>query len=103
MPSAARPNSSLVSAMMMPRSAAIAAPRSYTVRVVRRSRSASSAPIRVTTSSNVMNSSCSPAGAFVVGVKIGSGSRDPSTRPPGRATPDTAPVFSYSRSPSPAR
>jgi hypothetical protein len=38
-----------------------------------------------------MGSSCSPTGALVDGVKIGSGSREPSVSPSGRLTPLTAP------------
>ena len=51
---------------------------------MRRSSCAMSAPSWAETSSKVMNSSCWPSGALVVGVKIGSGSRDPSTRPVGQ-------------------
>jgi len=36
-------------------------------------------------------------------VKIGSGSREPSTRPRGSTTPEIAPVAWYSLSPDPAR
>ena len=39
----------------------------------------------------------------VDGVKIGSGRREPSTRPSGRATPDTDPLARYSDSPPPVR
>jgi len=102
-PSGAWPNSSLVSAMRMPRWAAMAAPRRYTSSVIRRSCPATSAPTRSATSSKVMNSSCSPAGALVVGVNTGRGSFDPSTRPSGSATPETAPDFRYSERPRPAR
>ena len=37
-------------------------------------------------------SSCSPKAALVAGVKIGSGSREPSTSPGGSATPHTSPL-----------
>ena len=43
------------------------------------------------------------AGAFVDGVKIGSGSRSPSTSPAGRGMPLTAPVDVYSPRPPPVR
>ena len=48
-------------------------------------------------------SSCSPNAAFVAGVKIGSGSRDPSTRPSGRGTPQTERLRWYSSQPDPVR
>jgi hypothetical protein len=75
----------------------------YTASVSSRNRAAVSAPTAATTSSNVMNSSCCPTGAFVVGVKIGSGSFEPSTSPSGSGTPDTVPRLRYSSRPSPAR
>jgi len=43
------------------------------------------------------------AAAFVVGVKTGSGSRDPSPRPGGSRTPEIVPVSRYDARPSPAR
>ena len=101
-PSAAQPNSSLVSATMMPRSAAISAPRAVDLQgelaAAPRRRSA---PSCATTWSKVMNSSWVPSGALVVGVKIGSGSRDPSTSPAGRGTPEIDPSRWYSFSPLP--
>ena len=66
--------------------------RSYNCRVSSRSRPAVSAPTRATTSANAMFSSCSPSSALVAGVKIGSGSREASTRPGGSGTPQTRPV-----------
>ena len=50
-----------------------------------------------------MFSSCSPIGAFVAGVKIGSGSRSPSTNPLGSAMPQTVPEAWYSAHPDPVR
>ena len=41
--------------------------------------------------------------AVVAGVKIGSGSRLPSTSPPGSARPHASPVSAYSRRPEPVR
>ena len=48
-------------------------------------------------------SSWSPISALVAGVNSGSGSRSPSTRPPGSAIPQTSPVSAYSRRPDPVR
>ena len=42
-------------------------------------------------------------GRFVVGVKTGSGSFEPSSSPSGSTTPHTAPVARYSSSPPPVR
>ena len=84
----ANPNSNFVSARRIPRSPAIPAPRSYRAIEISRRRSASPRPTRSTVSSNVSGRSC-PAAAFVVGVKIGAGSLEDSSRPPGSATPHT--------------
>ena len=46
-------------------------------------------------------SSCSPNAAFVAGVKIGSGSREPSTSPSGSGTPHTERLCWYSSQPGP--
>ena len=81
---ARRPNSSLVSARMMPRSRAISSARGVDRQrevaqpVAQRRRRWSRRP-----SSKVTFSSCSPSSALVAGVKIGSGSREPSSRPGG--------------------
>src|SRR4029077_7833182 len=93
-PSGAHPNSSFVSAMMMPRLAASSAPCWYTSRVIRRSSLAVPAPSSATTSSKVTNSSC-PDVAFVLGVNTGSGSFEPSASPGGNGTPDTEPDARY--------
>ncbi|TQL75196.1 hypothetical protein FB566_0693 [Stackebrandtia endophytica] len=90
-PAESVPNSTFVSAMMMPRSAANAAPRRYSLNVRSRNCSAVSAPNRSTTPWKLIGSSCSPTGALVEGVKTGSGNRSPSRSPGGNATPDTAP------------
>ena len=58
--------------------AAISSARAYTDRVRSRSAAAASAPTSATTASYETFSSCSPSAALVAGVKIGSGSRDPS-------------------------
>ena len=50
-----------------------------------------------------MFSSCCPRGALVAGVKIGSGSCEPSSSPAGSGTPHTDPLCRYSRQPDPAR
>ena len=97
------PNSSLVSARITPRSRAIASARPYTASVSSRSDAAVSAPTVSTTVSNGTFSSCSPSSALVAGVKIGSGSREPSTSPAGSAMPVTEPDTRYSASPDPVR
>ena len=91
-PSGARPNSSLVSAMRMPRGSAMSWPRWYTSSVIRRSCAAVSAPTAAMTPAKVMGSSCCPAGALVVGVNTGSGSREPSARPAGSGMSWMVPV-----------
>ena len=48
-------------------------------------------------------SSCSPSGALIAGVKIGCGSREPSTRPGGSSMPHTVPDAWYSAQPDPVR
>ena len=48
-------------------------------------------------------SSCSPSGALIAGVKIGCGSREPSTRPSGSSIPHTVPDARYSAQPDPVR
>ncbi len=48
-------------------------------------------------------SSCSPIGALIAGVKIGSGSFEPSTSPAGSGTPHTVPDAWYSTQPDPVR
>src|SRR5215213_9942457 len=53
--------------------------------------------------SGVSTSSCCPSGALVVGVEIGSGSREPSRSPLGSLTPQTVPVCVYSAQPDPVR
>ena len=53
--------------------------------------------------SKLMFSSCSPASAFVAGVKIGSGRRSLSRRPGGSGMPQTVPLAWYSFQPEPAR
>ena len=77
---------------MMPALGAISAARRYTARVSSRSCPARSAPTQRPTVAKSIASSCSPTGALVDGVKTGSGSREPSTRPGGSATSRTAPV-----------
>ena len=67
----------------------LVAPREDRRRSGRAPRRARSAPISASTSAYGIGRSCSPIGAFVVGVKIGSGSREPSTSPSGSATPET--------------
>src|SRR5680860_475900 len=66
-----KPNSTLVSASRMPRSAAISLPRLRIAMVRSRTRSATGIPISAATSSNVIGSSCARSGALVDGVKIG--------------------------------
>ncbi len=68
-----------------------------------RNRSAVWAPTLSATSAKVIGSSCSPTGALVDGVKIGSGRMDASTSPRGSSTPETFPVLSYSFRPPPVR
>ena len=48
-------------------------------------------------------SSCSPIGALMAGVKIGSGSLSPSRNPSGSGTPHTVPLCWYSTQPEPVR
>ncbi len=73
-----------------------------------RSSAATSSPTVTTTASKSTFSSCSPRSALVAGVKIGSGSREPSWRPggsafaadpPGGPVVDAAPTRSGSRGP----
>ena len=79
-PSSMRPNSNLVSATMMPRCSACAAPREYSRSVRLRSFSIVSRPTIRPASSSLMLMSC-PVAALVAGVKIGSGSRSDSRSP----------------------
>jgi hypothetical protein len=87
--SPASPNSIFVSAMMMPAAAAIPSARLYTARLAAMIRSVSSLPMRRAISSIEMGRSCSPSGAFVEGVKMGSGSLEDSLSPAGRRIPET--------------
>src|SRR5665647_3086865 len=91
------------SASRMPRSAAISLPRLRIAMVRSRTRSATGIPLSAATSSNVIGWSCSPIGALVDGVKIGEGSREPSTSPAGRGTPQTEDASRYSARPLPVR
>ncbi len=67
-PALSRPNSTFVSAMMIPRSSARADARSNSASVSRSSSRAVSAPTSETASSRVMFSSWSPISALVDGV-----------------------------------
>ena len=83
-PAASRPNSNFVSARMMPRSAASSAATRVDAegQVAQPLRGLRARPPRPPPSKETF-SSCSPSSAFVAGVKIGSGSRSPSTSPAG--------------------
>src|SRR3989344_2406868 len=70
-PSSSRPNSNLVSAMMMPRVAAYSTAALYRAIEVSRTLAASSAPMIASHCSKLMFSSWSPTAALVEGVKIG--------------------------------
>ena len=96
-----RPHSSFVSATMMPRVAAYAAPRRNTSRLWLRSRLAASVPMRSAIQSNETFSSC-PESALVAGVKMGSGNCDPAASPAGSLTPQIDPLRRYSVSADPA-
>ena len=91
-----------MSARISPAPSAISAAREYSASVSSRSSSAR-APTAETTAAKSIASSCSPTSAFVDGVNTGDGSREPSTRPAGRATSRMEPVFEYSTVPEPDR
>ena len=77
--------------MMIPLSAAYSAAVRYSSIEIRSTSANRSSPTRPAACSAVSGSSC-PSAAFVVGVKIGSGSRSDSRSPSGRAIPQTSPL-----------
>ncbi len=101
-PSAACPNSNLVSAMMMPRSSARAAATRYSSRLARLSSSAKAAPSASRIAPNVTFSSW-PSSALVAGEKMGGVSGADSTRPSGRGSPAKVPAARYSFQADPDR
>ena len=96
------PSSNLVSAMMIPRSAASAAPFSYTAREMSRAALATSTPTMSHASSNPMFSSW-PLSALVEGVNTGWGSRVDCSRPLGSGWPCMVPDAWYSFQAEPDR
>ena len=91
-PFSSRPNSNLVSAMMMPRVAAYSAAVVYSWMLISRIFAASSALMRCSISSKLMFSSCSPRSALAAGVNSGCGSLSAWRRPAGNWIPHTLPV-----------
>jgi hypothetical protein len=88
---------------MMPRSRAISAARAYRAREIPRSAAAGSSPTIATTWEKGMFSSWPPSSALAAGVKMGSGSREASASPSGRAMPHTVRLRRYSTRPEPVR
>src|SRR5450830_697852 len=91
-PLSSRPNSNLVSAMMIPRVAAYSEASVYNLMLISRILAASSAQMRCSMSAKLMFSSCSHISAFAAGVKRGSGNLAACGKSAGKVMPQMAPV-----------